>query len=70
MSSATITLQTNPFGPAAVQRGRGISVLGRESQVDAMVNKLAATHFWLSAPRAAANPRWSTAGCARLCTGA
>ena len=46
MSSATVTLQTNPFpGLRPFREEEEYLFFGRESQVDAMVNKLAATHF-------------------------
>src|SRR5262245_26108628 len=46
MSSATATMQTNPFpGLRPFREEEEYLFFGRESQVDAMVNKLAATHF-------------------------
>src|SRR5499426_4737898 len=46
MSSATVTLQTNPFpGLRPFREEEEYLFFGRESQVDAMVNKLAATRF-------------------------
>src|SRR5215475_2018032 len=46
MSSATVTLHTNPFpGLRPFREEEEYLFFGRESQVDAMVNKLAATHF-------------------------
>src|SRR5262245_7765366 len=46
MSSAAVTLQTNPFpGLRPFREEEEYLFFGRESQVDAMVNKLAATHF-------------------------
>jgi energy-coupling factor transporter ATP-binding protein EcfA2 len=46
MSSATVTLRTNPFpGLRPFREEEEYLFFGRESQVDAMVNKLAATRF-------------------------
>src|SRR5262245_51534796 len=46
MSPATVTLQTNPFpGLRPFREEEEYLFFGRENQVDAMVNKLAATHF-------------------------
>ena len=46
MSSATVTLQTNPFpGLRPFREEEAYLFFGRESQADAMVDKLAATHF-------------------------
>ena len=46
MSSATVTRQTNPFpGLRPFREEEEYLFFGRESQVDAMVNTLAATHF-------------------------
>jgi ABC-type dipeptide/oligopeptide/nickel transport system ATPase component len=46
MSTATVTLQMNPFpGLRPFREEEEYLFFGRESQVDAMVNKLAATHF-------------------------
>src|SRR5215467_5535109 len=46
MSSAAVTLQMNPFpGLRPFREEEEYLFFGRESQVDAMVNKLAATHF-------------------------
>ncbi len=72
MNTSHPPLSTNPFpGLRPFREDEEHLFFGRESQVDAMVDKLAATAFWpWSAPRAAANPRWSTAGCARPCTAA
>ena len=45
MNLATVTLQTNPFpGLRPFREEEEYLFFGRESQVDAMVNKLAATH--------------------------
>src|SRR5712691_6881883 len=46
MSPATVTLQTNPFpGLRPFREEEEHLFFGRESQVDAMVNTLAAPHF-------------------------
>src|SRR5215475_3801776 len=46
MSSATVTLHTNPFpGLRPFREEEEYLFFGRESQVDALVNRLAATHF-------------------------
>src|SRR5215831_17143074 len=46
MSSAAVTLQMNPFpGLRPFREEEEYLFFGRESQVDAMVNKLAVTHF-------------------------
>src|SRR5262249_36654883 len=46
MSAATVVSQTNPFpGLRPFREEEEYLFLGREGQVDAMVNKLAATHF-------------------------
>ena len=45
MSSATVTLQANPFpGLRPFREDEDYLFFGRETQVDALVNTLAATH--------------------------